>query len=699
MAKKFTQENRPISVSTPLEKDVLLLEAFSGAESLSGLFHFTLDMLADSDTTVPFEKLLGQKVTVTIELPKEKKRYLSGIVSQFSQGHEVNAAQTNTTFIRYRAELVPALWLLTRKVQSRVFQQLAVPDILKKVLTGITNLQVSYKLQGKFEPRDYCVQYRESDLAFASRLMEEEGIYYFFEHSEDGHKMIVANTPQSHPDVPGETKVIFDEVGGAVETQGRVHGWEKTQELRSGKYTLWDYTFEMPDKNLSADQTIQETSKAGTITHKFKAGGNDEMEIYDFPGAYAQRFDGIAPGGGSQSSNLQKIFQDNKRTVEIRMQQEALQGMLIEGRSDCRQFIAGSKFTLDRHFNGNGAYVLTRVEHEADMRGTYTSGARTRVNYHNKFRCLPSDVPFRPLRSTPRPLMHGTQSAVVVGPSGQEIFTDKYGRVKVQFRWDREGKKDQDSSCWIRVATPWAGKNWGLIHIPRIGQEVVVAFEEGDPDQPIIVGSVYNFENMPPYVLPDYMTMSGLKTRSTLKGETANFNELRFEDKKDQEEVYFHAEKDFNRVVENNDTLKVGSDKADDGSQTIEIYKNRTETVKTGDETVTLEQGSRTHNIKKDDTLKVEGKQTLTITGDRTMTIQQGNQSTKVEAGTVTVEAAQSITLKVGANSIKIDTTGVTITAAKVAIQAQGQAQMQGATVQIQGTGAVQITAPSIQVG
>ena len=203
------------------------------------------------------------------------------------------------------------------------------------------------------------------------------------------------------------------------------------------------------------------------------------------------------------------------------------------------------------------------------MGDTYTAGSDTSQIYENTFECIPSALPFKPARTTPRPTVEGTQTAVVVGNAGDEIFTDKYGRVKVQFPWDRKGQKDANSSCWVRVATLWAGKQWGIIHIPRVGQEVMVAFEEGDPDRPIIVGSVYNAANMPPYTLPDNKTQSGYLSRSTLQGTDANFNQLRFEDKKGSEEIYFHAEKDFNRVVENNDTLKIGFDKKDKGNQTI----------------------------------------------------------------------------------------------------------------------------------
>src|SRR5262249_9190410 len=288
-----------------------------------------------------------------------------------------------------------------------------------------------------------------------------------------------------------------------------------------------------------------------------------------------------------QASNIQKIFQDNTRTAGIRMQQETLPALSISGASNCRHFVAGSKFTLDQHFNANGAYVLTRVDHTADLGDTYTAGSPAAFTYDNQFQCIPSALPYRPARTTPKARVEGTQTAVVVGPSGQEIFTDKYSRVKVQFHWDRKGTNDANSSCWVRVATLWAGKQWGMIHIPRIGQEVIVDFLEGDPDQPIIVGSVYNANNMPPWTLPDNMTQSGIISRSTLQGTADNYNQIQFEDKKGSEQINVHAEKDYNRVVENNDALTVGSDNSQtcpDGSQTISVYKDRTETVETGNE-------------------------------------------------------------------------------------------------------------------
>ena len=525
-------------------------------------------MVADSTTSIAFDAILGQSITVAITLPDSSTRFFNGIVSRFSQGHQVPAAHGTATLTQYRAEMVPLLWSLSKKSQSKIFQTLSVPDILKQVLTGIN---FANQLQGTYLPRDYCVQYHETDFNFACRLMEEEGIYFFFNHTSSSHQMILADTPQSHPDVPGPTTVHFDATEGGLREEDRVHSWEKSQEIRSGKYRLWDQCFELPGKNLEAIQPTLDTVQVGTVSHKLKVANNDQLEQYEFPGAYAQRFDGIAPGGGDRAADIQNIFKDNSRTVTIRMQQETTPGVTISGSSTCRQFAAGCKFTLDRHFNGNGQYVLTSVYHQATVGEAYTTGADSQSPYTNTFECIPFALPFKPARTTPRPIVEGTQTAVVVGPAGQEIFTDKYSRVKVQFPWDRLGTNDANSSCWIRVASPWAGQQWGIVHIPRIGQEVLVAFEEGDPDRPIIVGSVYNAQNMPPYTLPDNMTQSGYLSRSTTQGTSDNFNQLRFEDKKGSEEVYFHAEKDFNRVVENNDTLKVGFDKKDKGDQTIQI--------------------------------------------------------------------------------------------------------------------------------
>ena len=737
----YSQADRVISIKTPLAADALLLESFSGYEAISAPFRFRVQMLSESTTPIAFDSLLGQAVTINTTLPDGSTRPINGVLVALSEGTQVTATTGTATFIRYHAEIVPQFWLLTRNYQSRTFQQMTVPAILQKVLTG---LSISDQTTGQYKPRDYCVQYRESDFDFASRLMEEEGIFYSFTHTASSHQMVLSDSARNYPKVPGATTAIYETVLGGVRAEDRVSEWLKTQELRSGKYTLWDTCFELPGQNLQASQPIIATVQAGTITHKLQVGGNGSYEIYEYPGGYAQRFDGVAPGGGSQSGNLSDISTDNARTVGIRMQQETVPGLVIEGKSNCRQFSAGCQFTLDRHFDANGPYLLTRVEHQATLGGAYLQGSGD-FAYSNAFRCIPVALPFRPLRTTPRPRIDGPQTAVVVGPSGQEIFTDQYSRVKVQFPWDRLGTKDANSSCWIRVASTWSGKQWGFIQIPRIGQEVVVAFEDGDPDRPLIIGSVYNAEMMPPYTLPDNATQSGTISRSSAQGTADTFNQLLFEDKKGSELVTFHAEKDFTRVVENDDSLTVGVDGSSslkDGNQTISIYKNRTVTIQTGDESLTVKKGKRTvevdqgddthivkqgkrtvevdqgddiHTVKQgkrtvsvdtgDDTHTVKtGKRTVEVdtgddihtikTGDRkvtislggdNLTISVGNQSIKLDVGSSTTEALQGITLKSGPSSIAITPTGVAIKGMQVQIEGQIQTEVKGLMCQVSG--------------
>ena len=530
----YSQANHWLSLTTPLGKDALLLVGLRGHEAVSELFQFHLNLLATNATTIAFDKLMGQAVTVKIVLPNGKARFVNGHVRRFSQGGR------DETFTNYRAEIVPKFWLWTRKVQSRIFQHLTVPDILKKVFAG---LNVNYQFQGSYQPRDYCVQYRESDFAFASRLMEEEGISYFFKHSNGSHQMEVTDTALKHPDVPAPTSIIYEEIQGGNRPESRITAWEKTQELRSGKYTLWDHSFELPGKNLEAEQTIQASVPVGKVTHALKVGGNEQLEIYQYPGGYAQRFDGVDKGGSDQPATLAKVFEDNKRTVQLRMEQEALPSLQIKGESTCEQFVAGHQFTLTRHFNADGPYMLTRVEHQAELKGNYRTSQDVTLEYHNRFNCIPAGLAYRPPQQTPKPTISGTQTATVVGPKGEDLFVDKYGRIKVQFPWDRQGKNDIDSSCWVRVGQVWAGKRWGAFFWPRIGQEVVIAFEEGDPDRPIVVGSVYNAENMPPYPLPAGKLLAGVKSCSEHGKPTKNSNGIVFHDEMGNEHVQIHSEK------------------------------------------------------------------------------------------------------------------------------------------------------------
>jgi type VI secretion system secreted protein VgrG len=532
----FTQCDRPLSINTPLGQDVLLLTAFQGAEAISEPFRFQLDLLADTGSTIHFGDVVGQKVTVKFQIGGGEARYFDGIVSRLSQGSR------DANFVRFRAEMVPQFWLLTKKVRSRIFQHLSVPDILHAVLA---DLDVSYELTGTYFPRDYCAQYRESDFNFASRLMEEEGIHYFFQHSESSHRLIVSDSSKRHPAVPGQSRITYDEHAEGVREDQRIWHWEKTQELRAGVYTLWDHSFELPGRNLEAKEKSISNVTVGKATHSFQVGSNDQLEIYDYPGGYAQRFDGVGRSGGAQPQDLKHIFKDGERTVRIRMEQEEAEGLHIEGASDCPQFAPGCKFSLEGHFDADDDYLLMRVEHTARLgEGSYRSdGSASEFQYENRFTCLPVALPYRPRRVTPKPAIGSVQTATVVGPAGEEVYCDKYGRVKVQFHWDREGKKNADSSCWLRVAQVWAGKQWGAFFWPRIGHEVVVAFEDGDPDQPIIVGSVYNAENMPPFDMPRKVLLAGIKSASVRGKAFENYNGIVFTDEKGHEHLAIHSER------------------------------------------------------------------------------------------------------------------------------------------------------------
>ena len=536
---KTTHDLRLLDFQTPLGKDALLIRSICGREAISQLYSFDVEAFAPNAEPVDFSKLIGQAVMVSAALKNNEKRYFHGIVKSLVRGAR------GFTATAYRLEVVPALWLLSQRTQSRIFQQISVLDILKKVLAG---LEVDYEIAGTFEPRDFCVQYRETDFAFASRLMEEEGIFYFFRHREDGHTLVVANSPQSHEDLPCDNILCFDEERGGFETTDEiVYCWEKQQILKSGKVSLWDHCFELPHKSLDAQELVDEDLQVGEITHKLKLAGNDKLELFDYPGGYAQRFDGIAPGGSERAAELQKIYDDNQRTTKIRMQQETVGALQITAHTDTLHICPGYKFDLDRHYSDNDTYVITSSSVAIPQRGAYYGDSTETESPPPEiiFTCIPLKLPFLPHRVTPKPTIYGTQTAVVTGPAGEEIFTDKYGRVKVQFFWDRDGKFDGNSSCWIRVGSPWAGKQWGMVHIPRIGQEVIVAFEEGDPDQPIIVGSVYNSDQMPPHELPANKTQSGIKSRSTPGAGSQNLNEIRFEDKIGAEHIFIHGEKDI----------------------------------------------------------------------------------------------------------------------------------------------------------
>ena len=715
---EITQQYRPLRVVTGAGPDKLLITGFHGQEGLSQLYSYQLDLIAPLRSPVALDQVLGQPVAVSLDLPGGKTRFFHGVASRVSQG------EADADFITYRAEVVPWLWFLTRRVQSRIFQHKSVPDILKEVLDG---LDVTYQLQGTFHPRDYCVQYRESDFAFASRLMEEEGLFYFFRHEEKKAVLVVANTPQGHPELPVAKSLIFEKVLGGNRPEDRVYDWTKMQEIRSYKVTLWDHCFELPHKHLEAEKVIQDTVQVGSVAHKLKVGPVSQLELYDYPGEYAQRFDGVDPGGGDRAADLQKIFEDNARTAAIRMQEESARALRIDGSSSCRQLTAGHKFSLTKHINADGDYVLTGIQHSAQLEIPFRSGDAPKLEYQNRFTCIPAGLPFRPERNTPRPTVRGTQTAVVVGPSGEEIFTDKYGRVKVQFHWDRQGQNDADSSCWIRVGTVWAGQGWGVVHVPRIGQEVIVDFLEGDPDQPIIIGSVYNADQMPAFPFPDKAMVSGFKSNSTPGG--GGYNEVTLDDTKGKEKITIHGQYDMNTTVEHDQTTTVHNNRTDTidvddtesvgsnqkctvgsnretkigadnktaiggndksqigGDQELKLGGNRTETVG-GKEKVTIG-GARELSVGGADKQAFSAAQTISISGDRATSVGGKDSLTVTGAlsmdatGKVTITSPAAIELTCGGSVIKLDPAGITISAAKIDVTSPGLVTIKGSLVKV----------------
>ncbi|HWV47250.1 MAG TPA: type VI secretion system tip protein TssI/VgrG [Nitrospira sp.] len=687
----YTQKGRPIAVKTPLPDDTLLLVGISGREGLSQLFSFHLDMLTEDRKAkdVSFDKLIGKSITVTLTRSDKakSKRFFNGICSRISETGKAGE------FTAYQMEIVPKLWLSSRKSHSRIFQNETVPNILKDVLSGI---QPKFEIHGKFEPRNYCVQYRETDFNFVSRLMEEEGIYYFFTHAHGQHTMVVADTPQH----PALTPIRYDEVSGGTREDEHIFSWQKVQELRTGKYTLWDHHFQAPDKTLEANESGVSSVQVGKVSHQLVVEANRDLELYDFPGEYAQRFDGINRGGGEQTAEVNKIFEDNKRTAKIRMQQEEVSSLVIHGAGNCGHLLGGHKFKLDRHPTAEGEYVVTSVNHTAQA-GDFRSDSTDEFTYQNSFSCIPVALPFRPLRNTPKPMIPGAQTAVVVGPSGEEIFTDKYGRVKVQFFWDRDGKKNEQSSCWVRVATTWAGGKWGGIHIPRIGQEVVVAFVEADPDAPIIVGSVYNSDQMPPYELPANKTQSGIKTRSTLNGSHDNFNEIRFEDKKGQEQLFVHAERNQDIEVEKDETHWVGHDrkKKIDNDETTTIGRDRKEDVGKN-ETISVGE-NRSESVGKNEDISIGKNRTENVSENESVTI--GKNRTEQVGKNEEVSVGENRSHTVGKND-QLDigkqllvTAGDSITfntgSASLILKKNGDIQLRGNNILVDGSGKVNVKA------
>jgi len=587
-----TQATRHIAIETPLGEDVLLLQSFSAHEEVSRLSEFNLDLLSE-DYEINFDDIIGQNVTISMELPKGGKRYWNGFINRFVQG-----VSTSTQFAQYRATMVPWLWFLTRTSDCRIFQEMTVPDIVKQIFNDLGFSDIEDRLSGGYQTCPYCVQYRETDFDFVSRLMEQEGIYYYFIYEQDKCTIVLCDSLSKHDPYENYNKVNFTPDTQSSSQQERINTWTVEQSVQPGKITHTDYNFEKPSTSLMSTEEDQKNhARAG-------------YEIYDYPGDYSEKADG-------------------DKYAKVRMEELTRAHEICVGQADSRGMCAGFMFTLSKHTrrDQNRQYLIVSTDYQAAAEDYETSGGQGPI-CSCSFAAIPSNVQFRPARTTPKPIIQGTQTAMVTGPPGEEIYTDKHGRVKVQFHWDREGAYDENSSCWVRVSQVHAGKGFGGIDIPRVGEEVIVSFMEGDPDRPLITGRVYNAEVMPPFGLPAEKVVSGMKSNSTPGG--GGYNEITMDDTAGKENMIIHAQYNQNTTVEN----------------------DRTTTIVNGNDTVKVEAGERS----------------VTVRGDTILTVQAGNRTVSVSAGENNITAAAKSTItspvvEIGNNIIKISGTVIELSA------------------------------------
>ncbi len=623
----LSQAGRPIAVTSPLGDDVLVPSAVRWQERLGQPFVGVLSLVSLKHDIDPLD-LLGQPMSVRIGDAGDSPCHLHGYVDEVSQ------VDGNQELCRYSVSLVPWIGLLRHVGGSRIFQQQTVVDIAKTVVDarGFT-AELEDRLTQTYRQRAYCVQYDESDFDFLSRLFEEEGIYYYFLYSQDQHTLVLCDDVSAHQ--PADSLATLPYHGEITETsEPCVSNWSSHRRFATASCVLRDYDFQKPKAELTVRQNAAETPST--------------WQWYQFPGRYFE-----ADDGQYYARVRTEAVSANEQTASVDVGTHGLQ--------------AGNLLTIESHPRDelNQEYLIVGNQFTASCTDVASMGSGP-----GGFECSaglqlqPSSLPFRAPLATVKPAMPGPQVATVVGPSGEEIWTDSFGRIKVQFAWDLDGKGDDTSSCWIRVTQPWTGKAWGAIAIPRIGEEVIVQFLDGDVDRPIVIGRVYNADRMPPEALADGQAKTVLRTRSTKAGDVECFHELSFDDTKDAEKIYLHSERDFIRVVENSDSLKVGFEKQDAGDQTVEIYNDQTLSVGVGSG-----EGSQTIQIGQDRTTTINA-------GNDTLTIKQGDLSVAAAAGGVTIEAQTTLTLKCGDSTIELTPSGITI-------KAGGQVQIQGGLVKI----------------
>jgi type VI secretion system secreted protein VgrG len=612
-------DGRNITVSTALGEK-LVFSQMEGSDEISQCFHYELGLVG-KDFNVKAEDMLGTPATIEVRTDSAK-RFFHGIVAEFSfQGFREDYAY-------YRAVLRPWLWFLTNRSDNRIFQQKSVVEIIEEVWKPYAHVKVEKRLKKSYPPRDYCVQYRESDLNFVQRLMEHEGIFYHFDHADGEHTLVLSDANASVKDAEDFESLKFrGEVGTAAGEEDVITTFLPRASVRSGVYVHTAYDFKKPATDLM-------TKSDAPKSHEAAKG-----ELYHYPGTY------IEVGVGE---SLAAIRLEEAQTAHVQ----------IEAQGNVRGLWSGVSFQLEEFPReaDNIKYLVLRSEYEM-WDDQYRAGMQQEGDgFRVRLQLQPLSLAFRPTRQTPKPLMSGPQTAVVVGPSGEEIFTDEYSRVKVQFHWDRLGGKDENSSCFVRVSSVWAGSGWGFIQIPRIGQEVIVDFLEGDPDQPIITGRVYNAAQMPPYGLPANATQSGWKSNSSPGG--GGWNEMRFEDKKGSEEVYFQAEKDHNELIKNNESRRIGNDFAEDVGHDAkqDIGHDRTETVG-NDKSVTVGH-DQTTSIGNNDTETVGVNRALTVGSNEMISIGANSTETIGSNHTQTVSIVQTITV----GAARVDSVGASET-------------------------------------
>ena len=628
--------NRTFIAHSPLGEQ-LEFRSMEGSEQISRLFEFRVRLLSDSPS-ISAKALLGKDMSIEIDLTTEDagsgKRFISGQVTQFTY------IGRDGDFSAYQAVLRPWLWHATRRSDFKIFQFKKAPDIIKEVL-GKYGFSIEDKLMGNYREWTYMVQYGESDFNFVSRLMEEEGIFYFFSHSNGSHKLVLADDIGSVSPLPnGPTTIAYypNSRAAHVHSEDFVDGWVYAEDIASGNFEANDYDFEKP----KADLTTRQQQPAGH--------NEDSREQYEWPGGYTE-------------------YGDGANYARIRIEQQKAQREIAQGEGNARNIAPGYLFTLSKYprQDQNKEYLIESAHYrfEENVRrsdGAGGSGAAKRggidsgTTYRISFAVVPQSTAYRSQRVTPKPHTTGPQTAVVTGPAGEEIYTDEYGRVKVQFHWDRYGLRDENSSCWIRVSQTWAGANYGSMHIPRIGQEVIVDFLNGDPDYPIITGRVYNAMQTVPWDLPANKTMSGIKTRSSqggtsgdgLKDSPGTANVLRFEDKAGQEQLWLHAQKDQLTEVEHDEDKWVGNDrrKVIDRDEFNTIHRDRTEIVD------------------RNEKINVHGWRTEEVDLDETITIHQNRKERVDHNETISIgdnrkeDVGKNETIDIGLN--KKETIGIT---------------------------------------